>query len=334
MLLARIERKINQLQSDACDPATKGPGIISFWQDQQRNLQQADTQATSAQIIEASSHGQHACPTCGLYYSTKKALRQHQALRHGQIQADRVNIEYKPEQHFIGGMPQCRHCKRTLYNWSALQGHITLNVCNWYPRQAETTPQAHAQATPPLIPVPHVEASQPEPDSTQVPLAKATQPGPVVAADALEPPQQTSDERPSASDEDSVPLLKQDRVLQHLQQHEGVLTQADLHRAHLSQHCGFCGRWIAEGGMIKTHILRVHKELAALLTADFHKACTEFKYMLKRSQNCRWCGRIVHGTDRHSSQCPVLFQPKYTDVTPPPRRKLVHRRHGPCHAQL
>ena len=30
--------------------------------------------------------------------------------------------------------------------------------------------------------------------------------------------------------------------------------------------------------------------------------------MLKRSQNCRWCGRIVHGTDRHCSQCPVLFQ--------------------------
>ena len=38
MLLARIERKINQLQSDTCDPATKGPGIIPFWQDQLRNL--------------------------------------------------------------------------------------------------------------------------------------------------------------------------------------------------------------------------------------------------------------------------------------------------------
>ena len=205
-------------------------------------------------------------------------------------------------------MPQRRHCKRKLYNWSALQGHITLNVCNWYPRQAETTLQAHAQATPPLNPVTHVAASQPEPDSTQVPLAQATQPGPIMAANALDPPQQTSDKRPSAADEDSAPLLKQDRVLQHLQQHEGVLTQADLHRAHLSQHCGFCGRWIAEGGMIKTHILRAHKELAAFLTADFHKACTEFKYTLKRSQTCRWCGRIVHGTDRHCSQCPVLFQ--------------------------
>ena len=92
ILLASIERKIAQLQSDASDPATKGPGILSFWQDLHHNLQQADTQATSAQIIEAPSHGQHACPTCGLYYSTKKALRQHQALRHGQIQADRVNI--------------------------------------------------------------------------------------------------------------------------------------------------------------------------------------------------------------------------------------------------
>ena len=205
-------------------------------------------------------------------------------------------------------MPQCRHCKRKLCNWSALQGHITLNVCNWYPRKAETTPHAHAQATPAPIPVPLVEASQPEPAPTQVPLLDATQHDPEVAAEAPEQPQPTSDERHSASDEDSVPLLKQDKVSQHLQQHEGVLTQADLRQAHLRQHCGFCGRWIAEGGMIKTHILRVHKELAEFLTADFHKACAEFKYLLKRNQNCRWCGRLVHGTDRHSSQCRVLFQ--------------------------
>ena len=308
MLIARIESKISQLQSDNCDPATKGTGIISFWQEQLSSLQQADAQATSAHIIEASGQGQHACPTCGLYYSTKKALRQHQALRHGQIQADRVNIDYKPEQHSVRGMPQCRHCKRKLYNWSALQGHITLNVCNWYPRQAETASQTQAQETLHPNPTTHVEISQPEPNFTPVPQAQATQPDPVVAANAPDPLQQQPGERCSASDEDSAPLLKQERVLQHLQQHEGVLTQADLRHAHLSRHCGFCGRWIAEGGMIKTHILRVHKELAAFLTADFHKACTEFKYMLKRSQNCRWCGRIVHGTDRHCSQCPVLFQ--------------------------
>ena len=62
--------------------------------------------------------------------------------RHGQIQADRVHIEHKPEQHSISGMPQCRHCHLKLYSWPALQGHITLNVCGWYRRSQPAPPAA------------------------------------------------------------------------------------------------------------------------------------------------------------------------------------------------
>ena len=60
--------------------------------------------------------------------------------------------------------------------------------------------------------------------------------------------------------------------------------------------------------MIKTHILRVHKEAASYINAELHTACAKFKYLLKRDQPCRWCDRTVHGADRHCSQCPVLFQ--------------------------
>ena len=60
--------------------------------------------------------------------------------------------------------------------------------------------------------------------------------------------------------------------------------------------------------MIKTHILRVHKEVASCINAELHAECAKFKYLLKRDQHCRWCDRKVHGTDRHCSQCPVLFQ--------------------------
>ena len=60
--------------------------------------------------------------------------------------------------------------------------------------------------------------------------------------------------------------------------------------------------------MIKTHILRVHKEVASCINAELHTACAKFKYLLKRDQPCRWCDRTVHGADRHCSQCPVLFQ--------------------------
>ena len=129
--------------------------------------------------------------------------------------------------------------------------------------------------------------------------------------DLADTPQQPTpqDERLSASkDEDSGPLLQRTQVTQHLGTHEGIITQADLHRHHLTQHCGFCQRWIAEPGMIKTHILRVHKEVASCINAELHAECAKFKYLLKRDQPCRWCDRTVHGADRHCSQCPVLFQ--------------------------
>ena len=57
-LLERIERKIQHLQTEVSDPATRGPGILSFWQDLHHNLQQADTQTTSARID--SMHAPHA----------------------------------------------------------------------------------------------------------------------------------------------------------------------------------------------------------------------------------------------------------------------------------
>ena len=104
------------------------------------------------------------------------------------------------------------------------------------------------------------------------------------------------------------PLLLQSAIRQHLHNSEGIITQAGIHKAHLAEHCGSCGRWIADAGMIKTHILRVHKNLAPLITAEFHKASSAFKHLLTRNQPCSWCGRKVHGTERHSSQCPVLFQ--------------------------
>ena len=168
-----------------------------------------------------------------------------------------------------------------------------LNVCNWYSKKAETH-----------LPAP-INSS---PTAAHVCIGEEAQPGSGAVEATPEQPKQSPEERRSASEDESVPLMKQSKVYQHLQQHDGVLTQADLHKTHLKQRCGFCGRWIAEAGVIKTHILRVHKELAEHLTADFHKACAEFKYLLKRNQHCRWCDRIVHGVDRHCSQCPVLFQ--------------------------
>ena len=87
MLEQRMAKKIKQLESNHGDEAIRGQGVINYWQTLHLQLQQAANNPTSAVIVETATAEQHACPTCGMYYPTKKALRQHQALRHGQIQA-------------------------------------------------------------------------------------------------------------------------------------------------------------------------------------------------------------------------------------------------------
>ena len=162
MIEQRIDQKIKHPQSNHGDTAIRGQGVIEHWQTLHQQLQQAAHSPTSAVIVEATATEQHACPTCGMYYPTKKALRQHQALRHGQIQADKVNIVYKPEQHSIGGMPQCSHCQVKLYNWQALKGHIMLNVCNWYrPSQPDTVMNDPHQQEPVLPENQDAEAGTP-----------------------------------------------------------------------------------------------------------------------------------------------------------------------------
>ena len=293
MIEKQIVQKIKHLQANHGDAAIRGQGVLAHWQTLQQQLQQAAHSLTSATIVETTTTEQHACPTCGLYYPTKKALRQHQALRHGQIQADKVHIVYKPEQHSIDGMPQCRHCQMKLYNWQALKGHVMLNVCNWYRPSQPDKVENNSQKEPVIPDTQGID--------TRAPVQQET-------ADVA-PPGHTEDERLSASnDADSGPLLQRQQVVQQLRTHEGIVTQANLHKQHLTQHCGFCQRWIAEPGMIKTHILRVHKEVASCINAELHAECAKFKYLLRRDQHCRWCDRKVHGTDRHCSQCPVLFQ--------------------------
>ena len=293
VLEQRLDQKIQQLQQNQGDPAIQGPGVLEYWNQLLTQLRQAASTPSSTVLMEAPASTQHACPTCGLYYPTRKALRQHQALRHGQIQADKLDIEYRPQQHSVAGMPQCKHCLLKLYHWQSLKGHIMQNVCNWYqPSTPEGTDAAQRADT---------QRTRAETDNETYP--------PTTNNDGERPQPGPPEERLSASGEDAAkPLLQQSAVLQHLHTHDGVITQADLRSNHLQQHCGFCQRWIAESGMIKTHILRIHKDLAPLLNAELHAACTKFKHRLKRDQPCRWCGKTVHGTDRHCSQCPVLFQ--------------------------
>ena len=83
------------------------------------------------------------------------------------------------------------------------------------------------------------------------------------------------------------------RYIAQPEQRDGNISQATLNREHLLHRCGFCGRWIAEEGMIETHSLRIHTDIARHITAELHKACVAFKHLLKRDQSCPGCERVA-----------------------------------------
>ena len=106
-------------------------------------------------------------------------------------------------------------------------------------------------------------------------------------------PGHPEDERLSASnDADSGPLLQRPQVVQQLCTHEGIITQANLHKQHLTQHCGFCQRWIAETRHDQKLIYYGFiKKLPRPLTLSFMPRAPSSNILLKRDQPCRWCGQ-------------------------------------------
>ena len=102
-------------------------------------------------------------------------------------------------------------------------------------------------------------------------------------------------------------------MLDHLHHHDGILTQADLHKAHLQQHCGFCGRWIAEAGMIQTHIQRIHKDIASSTTAELRTACVASS----RPTGALYFSwkRTVMESSRCSSNASTTWHQKYEEGT-------------------
>ncbi|CAE7279311.1 unnamed protein product [Symbiodinium natans] len=288
MLTERIARKLNAMQQGRGDPATCETKTFEYWQMLHKQLASHAVEQRTVTLVELSSSSQHACSICGLYYPTQKALRQHQALRHGQIQANKLSIDYKPEQHSVAGMPQCKHCLLKLYDWGALKGHIMQNVCGWHTKQLSDSNNNSQQDTK------TVKETEPVPHKVDTPHTP------------VDPKERQHEPRNTTTEEST--LLQNEATLALLQSHEGICTQAALHKTYLKQHCGFCGRWIADAGMIKTHIQRVHTNLARHITSDIHTSCQAFKHLFKRDHTCEWCDRMVHGSDRHCSQCPVLFQ--------------------------
>ena len=81
-------------------------------------------------------------------------------------------------------------------------------------------------------------------------------------------------------------------------------------RAHLVQHCGICGQWVARRHNVKTHVRLTHNTVwqehlqrAQLLVAATHGQLCD------PHGNCRFCGaEAVANRYAHAWQCSVMFQ--------------------------
>ena len=133
------------------------------------------------------------------------------------MQADNVDMQHKPEEHSVNGMPQCRHCGLKLCNWQALKGHVLLNV------YAAGTVHHHS--------IGKQDKHRHKQGRQTTPRANTPQ-----AAFAEEPAQaQDAGVQNVPKDALTLPLLQQPSVLDNVQSHDGIISQAALHKEHLRQ---------------------------------------------------------------------------------------------------
>ena len=97
-------------------------------------------QETSIKAVDDSSWEMaRSCPECGLYFSSIKAVRQHMARKHG-VKAKAIEgVQYRAEQHSIGGMPHCRHCGAKFSSMGVLRTRIITDACGWLHRTSHIT---------------------------------------------------------------------------------------------------------------------------------------------------------------------------------------------------
>ena len=86
---------------------------------------------------------------------------------------------------------------------------------------------------------------------------------------------------------------------------------ASRRRDKLMQHCCICNNWALDKGSVKCHLQRMHAQQWYSVATSTAEACKANKHLLIRDAACRFCNKLVYGVERHSLQCPVLFQASF-----------------------
>ena len=79
----------------------------------------------------------------------------------------------------------------------------------------------------------------------------------------------------------------------------------------LMQHCCICNNWALDKGSVKCHVQRMHAPQWFSVATSTAEECKANKHLMSRDAACSFCNKMVYGVERHSLQCPVLFQASF-----------------------
>ena len=139
ILRQRAENKLSKLRAKTNPDITSTRQALKEWEDIVAHYQQQlSMQETGIKAVDNTAWEQaRSCPECGLYFSSIKTVRQHMARKHGIKVAAVEGIQYRAEQHSVGGMPHCRRCGGKFSSMGVLRTHITTNACGWLNRTSQ-----------------------------------------------------------------------------------------------------------------------------------------------------------------------------------------------------
>ena len=125
-----LRRQLLKETEDASpDIFRRGPGSAAW-----HRVLSTLVETLSTQIIEVrnSSDLGVPCPDCGIYFTNRASMLGHMSKKHADHKARPVNQThgvFDKHEDALGGLPQCKHCKVKLCDFSSLCKHINEHRC-------------------------------------------------------------------------------------------------------------------------------------------------------------------------------------------------------------
>ena len=212
------------------------------------------------------------CPICGVEFHNQKSLEAHFSSKHAHVHQE-ARHSFDRKQHTLFGLPQCRLCRQTLFDWASMERHITEGRC-------------------PRLKMAIAEGKNIEQVMQQVQQEEErAPPKPPAMAPNLEQHQRSL----------SSPLL------------ECPLAAVPSHVKEIEryqQQCLLCSQLIKAKGHMKTHWRTIHPDAWQASQQDALSSARSLKATFRRP--CQYCGSTAQqgksDSTHHATKCTPLFQ--------------------------